>query len=243
MTQSNYIFSKLFILSSVLVLSVFIPSCNSEKQDKQMESTPDSLAESIDPQSLLGSEEELDCPAGAMVICNQGLAFAPIGYPIADLHVEEIEGVTESDSLDHEMGYVRLNRRFNFAQGSILLEGEAHLESGATDEILSASKLSRIRIEMDGLKTPDGVHSGMDMQSLRSIYQDDEISIISFASIPEFMGKPKYEFLILNPEKYPNITYLVPDPGHQLYKKFEGEDIYLSQLPSEIKLSSIVVSI
>lgn len=185
-----------------------------------------------------------DCPGGLRVICNSGLSFAPLGLMIADLHAVGIKEVEEADSLDYEMGYVRLNRSFDFEDGFILLEGDALTEDGATDEDISASKLSRIRIEANGFTTPDGVHTGMSVSELSDLYTDENLSVLSFASFEAFKDNPRYQFLILNPEKYPNITYLLPDPEHQIFEQLGNTgEIKFSQLPKEALISSIVISV
>lgn len=221
-------------------MSLSLSSCQPEKeQEKQEETVPgkDSLIS-----ELVDTEKDKDCPVEISLICNRGLSFAPLGVQIADLHVEEIEDVLESDSLDYEMGYVRLNRNFTFKDGSVLLEGGALAEEEATDELLSASKLSRIRIESPQFKTADGIHVGMSIRQLQELYTAEDISIASFASVPEFSKNPKYEFLMIYPERHPNITYLMPDPGHKIYRNAQVEEIQLNMLPKEGLISSIVVS-
>lgn len=237
--QNNFSVSSLYLLI-FLSLSLCLYSCQSEKeQEKQEEDIP---TEAPLLSELVDTEKDKDCPLAIDLICNRGLSFAPLGLQIADLHVEEIEDVLESDSLDYEMGYVRLNRSFTFKDGSVLLEGGALPEADATDELLSASNLSRIRIESPQFKTADGIHVGMSIQQLQEIYTAEDISIASFASVPEFSGNPKYEFLMIYPEKHPNITYLLPDPGHQIYRKAQVEEMQLNMLPKEGIISSIVVS-
>ncbi|MDW3649088.1 MAG: hypothetical protein R8P61_18610 [Bacteroidia bacterium] len=228
------------VLCLIFLCSILFYACG--EKDKSQQNPQDELISDALEDSRLDIDE--DCPGGLMVICNSGLSFAPLGLKIADLHAIGIEEVEEADSLDYEMGYVRLNRSFSFSNGFILLEGDALTEEGASAEEISDSNLSRIRIEAKGFKTPDGVHTGMSVSELSELYSDEDLSVLSFASFEQFRDNPRYQFLILNPEKYPNITYLLPDPGNQLFEQLENkEDIKLSQLPKETMISSIVISV
>jgi len=241
MTHRNFLSSSSFIFLIILSISLLLSSCQSENQKENKAKDAPVISDNT-PEPELLTDKDKDCPLELNSICNRGLSFAPLGLKIADLHVEEVEGVVETDSLDYEMGYVRLNRSFMFVDGSVLLEGSAIPEADANDELLSASNLSRIRIESPRFQTADGVRVGMSIQNLQEIYTGEEISIASFASVPEFSGNPKYEFLMIYPEKHPNITYLMPDPGHQLYKNAQVDEMELGMLPKAGKISSIVVS-
>ncbi|MEL6251736.1 MAG: hypothetical protein AAFR87_06985 [Bacteroidota bacterium] len=224
----------------LIILSLLCSACGTEEKSQQ--SLDDDLL--TDAIKDYRTEIDEDCPGGLMIICNSGLSFAPLGLQIADLHAEGIENVEEADSLDYEMGYVRLNRSFSFGDGFILLEGDALAEEGASAEEISASNLSRIRIEANEFTTPDGVHTGMRLSELHKLYTDDDLAVLFFASFEQFRDNPRYQFLILNPEKYPNITYLIPDPGNKLFEQLGNtEEIQFSQLPKEAIISSIVISV
>lgn len=245
MKQKTLPIRKIPALSVFIGIAILLYACKPGSQSHDKPSTgnlPDSN-ETFNPPI---ADEEPDCsPDDTYLICNRGLSFAPLGMLIADLHAEGLEelGLSENDSLDYEMEYVRLNRSFSFEGGFILLEGEAIPENDATDELLSASTLSRIRIESPLFHTIDGISPGMALEELQGYYADEEIFISSFGSIPAFAGNPQYEFMMLNPEAHPNITYLLPDPGHRLYKSSNNkEEILLSSLPKTQKISSIVVS-
>lgn len=247
MTQLSPLSSSLAKLLFVLcLLSISSYACKTEEQgNASINEEAEALLDSLDMSPAL-VDDEPDCsPDDTYLICNRGLSFAPLGMSIADMHAEELEelGLSENDSLDYEMEYVRLNRSFSFEGGFILLEGEAILENDATDELLSASTLSRIRIESPLFHTLDGISPGASLEELQGYYADEEIFISSFGSIKAFADNPKYEFMMLNPEAHPNITYLLPDPGHRLYESNKDQEtILLSSLPKTQKISSIVVS-
>ncbi|MEM6804042.1 MAG: hypothetical protein AAF696_21740, partial [Bacteroidota bacterium] len=141
----------------LIAASLLFNACGPDQKEKKEEEII--LPDSVDTEGMVQDDE--DCPYDTYTICNRGLSFAPLGLKIADLHLEEIEEVEEADSLDTEMGYVRLNRSFRFGEDFILLEGDPLTEKAATDEDISNSNLSRIRIEASDFKTVDGVHSGM----------------------------------------------------------------------------------
>ena len=225
----------------LIVLLAFLFSACGKENKSQLNLEDELIADAMDDYRLSVDES---CPGGLKVICNSGLKFAPLGITIADLHAYGIGEVEEADSIDYEMGYVRLNRSFSFADGFILLEGDPLTEEGASAEDISASKLSRIRIEAKSFKPPDGVHTGMSVSELNELYTDENLSVLSFASFEQFRDNPRYQFLILNPENLPNITYLLPDPGNQLFEQLgSGEEIKLSELPKEALISSIVISV
>lgn len=229
-----------FVYLSICLAATFLfTHCGPDQKKNKQEDII--LPDSIDTEGMVQDDE--DCPYDTYTICNRGLSFAPLGLKVADLHLEDIEEVEEADSLDTEMGYVRLNRSFRFGDGFILLEGDPLTETRATDEDISNSNLSRIRIEASDFKTVDGVHSGMSIAEIKKLYSAEEMDIISFASIPQFKDNPAYHFLILNPVKHPNITYLLPDPNHVLYESLNTEEISLNDLPDEGKISGIVVSV
>ncbi|MEZ4829985.1 MAG: hypothetical protein R3C61_27435 [Bacteroidia bacterium] len=215
---------KITLRTSLLVFVCWLSACGPASESKDQETAPDSLSTSG------MSKAEIECFSHPDFICESGLNFVRLGDYVSDVRLSTLSEAQVQDSLENGNGYIWLVRTLHMPEGKIIVEGEFLDERFASDSLISASKVNRIRVESPMFRTPADLHVGSTLAQLLEKYDAASIQVFSL---------PEYESINIQvgAEHY---LYLIRDKGNQIAQA-EGNALTVSSIPQQSVIAAIVV--
>jgi hypothetical protein len=210
-----------------VALLALLAACGSESDQAQAEAKAAAAADSMEAKAAVPVD---DCPDELDVICEDGLAFVPLGGFVAEVQVEDLAANQIQDSLESGNGYEWISRTLHFDQGRVVVEGEFIDARNSNDTLLSESHINRVRIESPLFRTSRDVRVGSSVQALRQAYPEGDFQV---TRIPNYQA-----FQVRLPGSH--IFYLVGDPAGEMNEQSLAE-FSIEMLPPEAPIIAIVV--
>lgn len=211
----------------IALLAVCLVSCGSESDQAWGEETAEAGADPLATKAEVPIE---DCPDELDVICEDGLAFIPLGGFVAEVQVEDLAATQIQDSLESGNGFEWISRTLHFDQGRVVVEGEFIDDRYSNDTLLSESRINRVRVESPMFRTSRGIRVGSPVSALLEVYPEGEFQV---DPIPSYQA-----FQVRLPSSH--IYYLVGDTEGEVSEKSLAK-YTLATLPPDAPIIAIVV--
>jgi hypothetical protein len=216
----------LLLCALIAMLSLLWISCGSpdESQGGTTPAEGDTLAVTPEDQPLDDCPDELD------VICEDGLAFIPLGSFVSEVEVADLAAGHIQDSVESGNGYVWVSRTLHFDQGQVIVEGEFMDDRGINDTLLSSSRINRVRIESPLFRTTRDIRVGHTLQALLAAFPEGGFQVVP---IPDY-----HAFQVRLPDSH--IFYLVADT-ESMTEVLSPANLPVEALPQDAPIVAIVV--
>ncbi len=157
-----------------------------------------------------------------------GLRFVRLQDSLASIQPQGSNLVSMRDTLEHANGYIWLSRILDLQDGQIILDGDFIDDRQATQALIDASQVNRIRIESPSFETQEGLKVGSTFADLIKAFHDSTLYI---DPLPDFQ---MLQVQIPNMGMY----YLFEEP-----KQLDSGQLDISpdHVPSDLPIKAIVV--
>lgn len=213
----------------VLMVGLSLPlwtGCSSEPTDPEQPGRP---ATEADSSAVVDAAPE-DCPDELDVICEDGLAFVPLGGFVAEVQASDLAATEIQDSVETGNGYEWLTRTLYFDQGQVIVEGDFIDQRQSNDTLLSDSRINRVRVESPLFRTARDIRVGQPVSRLLRAYPEGEFQVVP---IPDYHA---YQVRMANS----HIFYLISAAGHTA-SDLSAAELTPRMLPQDAPIVAIVV--
>ncbi|WNJ20408.1 hypothetical protein [Pontibacter sp. G13] len=220
------VFRKISFATTLFL--IFIGMACSDQADQQNQTEEPAVMEGNEMDAAL--EAEIACRQEPYQLCEAGINTIQLADIIADMTIPEWEIVEMTDSLESRNGYDWLIRTVHLKDGNVFLEGNFIDSHAATDSMINASILNRIRIESPSIHSHHNLKVGDPVSKLAESHPVESLVAVP---IPDF-GVIQVQIA------ESHVFYLVPDGG-QTFETQEDGSISWDQMPAGAQIQSMVL--